>query len=63
MTHAGSLSTASDVAAEELRLPHLEPGDLVIFENAGAYGATLSPFAFSSREIPAEYLVPEFDEW
>lgn len=63
VTLAGSLCTASDVAAEELRLPHLEPGDLVIFENAGAYGATLSPFAFSSREKLAEYLVPEFDEW
>lgn len=63
VTLVGSLCTASDLAAEDISLPHLEIGDLVIFENAGAYGATLSPFAFSSREKPAEYFVPEFDEW
>lgn len=63
VTLAGSLCTASDMAAEDISLPHLEIGDPVIFENAGAYGATLSPFAFSSKEKPAEYFVPEFEEW
>ena len=63
VTLAGSLCTASDMAAEDISLPHLEIGDPVIFENAGAYGATLSPFAFSSKEKPAEYFVPEFEGW
>lgn len=54
VTVAGDLCTAADVIAEDIRLPHLEPGDLLTISNAGAYAAVLSPMQFSSHDRPAE---------
>ena len=57
VTLAGNLCTATDVIAENIRMPHLEYGDLVAVTNAGAYAAVLSPMQFSSQERPAELFV------
>jgi len=54
VTLAGNLCTAADVMAEDIRLPHLDCGDLVIITNAGSYAAVLSPFQFSSHERSEE---------
>lgn len=54
VTVVGDLCTAADVIAEDLLLPHLEPGDLLTVANAGAYAAVLSPMQFSSHDRPQE---------
>lgn len=54
---AGNLCTSADVMAEDILLPELERGDLVIVKNAGSYAAVLSPMQFSSQERPAEIFV------
>ena len=54
VTLVGNLCTATDVMAEDIRMPHLEPGDLIAVTNAGSYAAVLSPMQFSSQEPPAE---------
>ena len=59
VTLVGNLCTASDVVAEDIEMPRLEPGDTVIITNAGAYGAVLSPVQFSSQDKPKEYFVSE----
>ncbi len=53
----GNLCTAADVIAEDILLPRLQPGDLVVVNHAGSYAATLSPFAFASLGRPAEILI------
>lgn len=53
----GNLCTATDVIAEKITLPRLEPGDVVVVNNAGSYAATLSPFAFASLGRPAEIMI------
>lgn len=50
----GNLCTATDVIAENIELPILEEGDLIIINNAGSYAAVLSPMQFSSQEKPGE---------
>jgi diaminopimelate decarboxylase len=50
---AGPLCTSLDVLAE-VRLPPPRPGDLLVFENAGAYGYTESMPLFLSHPWPAE---------
>ncbi len=54
VTLVGDLCTATDVVAENIKLPHLACGDAVIITNAGSYGAVLSPMQFSSQEKPME---------
>lgn len=54
VTLVGNLCTASDVIAEDIRMPHLECGDVIVITNAGSYGAVLSPFQFSMQEKPIE---------
>ncbi len=53
----GNLCTATDVIAENIRLPRLEPGDVAMISNAGAYAAVLSPTQFSSQEKPVELML------
>jgi diaminopimelate decarboxylase len=50
----GCLSHPGDVLAEAYPLPPLEPGDVVAFPNAGAYGLCASPWSFNGHPIPAE---------
>lgn len=54
VTVAGNLCTALDVLAEEVELPEAAVGDLLVVSQAGAYGASLSPFAFGSFPRPPE---------
>lgn len=56
---AGNLCTSSDMIAEDIYLPELGRGDVVIITNAGSYGAALSPFQFSSQERPKELFLTE----
>lgn len=57
VTIAGRLCTASDIIAEDVPMPRLERGDLVIIGSAGAYGATLSPSDFSSLPKAGEFFL------
>lgn len=50
----GNLCTAMDMITDDILLPHLECGDLIIMTNAGSYAAVLSPMQFSSQEKPVE---------
>ncbi|MDC7291076.1 diaminopimelate decarboxylase [Blautia schinkii] len=59
VTLVGNLCTATDVIAEGIILPALEPGDLIIITNAGSYGAVLSPMQFSSLDKPAELFLSQ----
>ncbi len=54
VTIAGNLCTSSDIVATDIPLPHLNVGDLLVINNAGAYAAALSPMQFSSGEKPIE---------
>lgn len=50
----GNLCTATDVIAEDITMPYLECGDIVVITNAGAYAAVLSPMQFSTQSQPVE---------
>ncbi|MDD7306038.1 MAG: diaminopimelate decarboxylase [Peptoniphilaceae bacterium] len=55
----GNLCTATDMIAEDIEIERLEPGDLLLINNAGAYAAVLTPMQFASLEKPVEYLLSE----
>ncbi|MEU4493563.1 alanine racemase [Streptomyces sp. NPDC023998] len=46
----GPLCSQLDVLAEDVLLPEVEVGDLLLFEGVGAYGPTFSPSGFLSRD-------------
>lgn len=48
----GSLCTANDILAKQLHLPGLSLGDILQFDNAGAYCMTEGLSLFLSRELP-----------
>ncbi len=50
----GCLSLPADVLAENALLPTLQPGDMLAFPNAGAYGYAASPLLFHCHPPPAE---------
>ena len=52
----GSLCSMNDIVAKQVLLPDVEIGDLICFENTGAYCMTEGISLFLSREIPAVYL-------
>ncbi|MDR1664084.1 MAG: hypothetical protein LBR83_04070 [Clostridiales bacterium] len=53
---AGNTCTPLDVFYGEVSLPPTEPGDLVVFENAGAYGYSMSMLDFISFDRPAQVM-------
>lgn len=53
----GSLCTVADVLVREVMLPKLEIGDILIFENCGAYSMTEGNLLFLSRDIPQIYAI------
>jgi diaminopimelate decarboxylase len=53
----GPLCTSVDSWRNTVSLPELHMGDLVLLENAGAYGLSASMLGFLSRQTPAEILV------
>ncbi len=54
VTLVGNLCTAIDMVAQDIPMPHLEIGDIIMIDNAGAYAAVLTPMQFASLEPPAE---------
>ena len=55
----GSLCSMNDVMTKQSPLPDLALGDVLAFENAGAYCMTEGISLFLSRDIPAVYLLFE----
>jgi diaminopimelate decarboxylase len=53
----GSLCTPLDLLGDKLELPDVEPNDLVVIFQAGAYGLSASPTAFLGHPAPVEVLV------
>ena len=53
----GPLCTPNDTLLKGIKLPDLEPGDLVGVLNSGAYGPSASPGLFLSHGFPAEVMV------
>ena len=52
----GQLCTPLDCIGRRIKLPQVEPGDLVAVPNTGAYGPTASVLGFLSRPTPVEIL-------
>ena len=60
VTLAGNLCTGTDLIAEDIPMPHLDCGDLIVIDNAGSYASVLSPMQFASQDKPAElFLAPD----
>ncbi|MEO6582033.1 MAG: pyridoxal-dependent decarboxylase, exosortase A system-associated [Sphingomicrobium sp.] len=57
VTVTGCLCTPLDLFADEVSLPHAEPGDVVAIFCAGAYGLSASPQSFLSHPPAREMLV------
>ncbi len=51
-TLCGSLCTTNDVLVRSMPLAGLQPGDLLVFENTGAYSVTEGLGLFLSRDLP-----------
>ena len=52
----GSLCSMNDIMVKGAPLPEIEIGDMICFENTGAYCLTEGISLFLSRDIPAVYL-------
>lgn len=52
----GSSCYSMDVLADEVELPHLAPGDLIVIFQSGAYGPSFSPSGFLSRNEARELM-------
>jgi len=50
----GNLCTTLDLIAKDILLPEPKVGDILLISNAGAYSATLSPYAFAGFPRPLE---------
>lgn len=57
VTLYGNLCTAADIIATDVRLPKLSVGDAIVFPNAGAYSAVMTPMQFSFQIKPREIYV------
>ena len=55
----GSLCTINDFLVKKVPLPGLQKGDILAFENAGAYCMTEGISLFLSRDLPAVALLDE----
>ena len=55
----GSLCSMNDIVAKQVPLPNIEIGDIICFENTGAYCMTEGISLFLSRDLPAVYLCRE----
>ena len=53
----GPLCTPLDVIGRKVRLPDVNPGDLIGVFQSGAYGRSSSPLGFLSHAAPAEVMV------
>lgn len=46
----------NDIIAKQISLPDIEIGDVICFENTGAYCMTEGISLFLSRDIPSVYI-------
>ncbi|WP_380283498.1 type III PLP-dependent enzyme [Kitasatospora purpeofusca] len=53
----GPLCTPGDSLGRNVRLPLLEPGDVIVVPNVGAYGVSASLLGFLSRPAPVEVVL------
>ncbi|MEY9891963.1 diaminopimelate decarboxylase [Catenulispora sp. MAP5-51] len=53
----GPLCTPGDSLGRDVRLPALEPGDVIVVPNVGAYGVSASLQGFLSRPVAVEAVV------
>jgi len=53
---AGNLCESGDILAKERALPRIERGDIIVIQNAGAYGFSMAS-NYNSQPLPAEALV------
>lgn len=58
-TVCGSLCSMNDILVKQMPLPDLSIGDVLCFENAGAYCMTEGISLFLTRDVPAIYLIRE----
>lgn len=58
-TICGSLCSMNDIVVKQAELPEIEIGDVICFENTGAYCMTEGISLFLSRDIPAVYITGE----
>jgi diaminopimelate decarboxylase len=56
-TVVGCLCTPLDLLGDDVELPPVEVGDLVVLFQAGGYGLSASPTAFLGHPVPVEVLV------
>ena len=57
----GPLCTSIDLIGNQIKLPPLEPGDLLGIASSGAYGLTSSPIHFISHGAAKEVLCQRVD--
>ncbi|MFI7003379.1 type III PLP-dependent enzyme [Nocardia sp. NPDC050175] len=55
----GPLCTPGDILGRNIAVPSMNPGDLVVIPNAGAYGLTASLSMFLGRPVATEVLVSD----
>ncbi len=58
-TVCGSLCSMNDIVVKQLPLPDIEIGDVLCFENTGAYCMTEGISLLLSRDLPAVYITRE----
>ena len=62
-TLCGSLCTTNDDLVRSVRMTEILPGDVLAFENIGAYSVTEAMYLFLSRELPKVVLVQQDGSW
>ena len=58
----GSLCTFSDILVRKIKLYDPQIGDILVFNNSGAYSITEAPALFLSRNMPLVYELSESNE-
>ena len=61
-TICGSLCSMNDIIVKQMPLPNIEIGDILLFENTGAYCMMEGISLFLSRDLPSIYMVFENGE-
>lgn len=58
-TICGSLCSMNDIIAKQVALPDYQVGDVICFENTGAYSMYEGMALFLTRDLPALYLIKD----
>lgn len=57
VTVTGNACTSADTIAEDIVMPMMKKGDVIMITNAGSYGYVLTPMQFSSIDRPLEFFI------